>query len=302
MTFETRSSEHVSAAAGLDLEEVLAALKKAGIDAFPAYGTLLGAVRDGKLIGHDSDADIGYVSRHEHPARRGPRVVRAAAPAGRAGLFDQPLQRRRLQGDVHEADGSLRGLDVFGGFLAGLPVADGRDPDAVQGRLDLPARHHHVRGAGRFRPRPGPTGSLLRRMAELAVPDPAFHFETPGSTYRRLDGWFRGTRAAARLGPEYHGQANNQPAAAERAGATFLEAGARGRVAGRRRCGRGSDALWFARQGRHAMGLDFARGFENAAPQADEQADLDVSRRTCWSCGTSSPGAPGSLRCPAPAR
>ncbi|MGZ8743548.1 MAG: hypothetical protein ACXWXO_11565, partial [Nocardioides sp.] len=66
-TFDTRSAEHVAPL--LDsIEEVLGALKKAGIDAFPAYGTLLGAVRGGKLIGHDSDADLGYVSEHTHPA------------------------------------------------------------------------------------------------------------------------------------------------------------------------------------------------------------------------------------------
>jgi hypothetical protein len=65
-TFDTRSEEHVAPL--LDsIEEVLGALKSAGVDAFPAYGTLLGAVRGGKLIGHDSDADLGYVSEHEHP-------------------------------------------------------------------------------------------------------------------------------------------------------------------------------------------------------------------------------------------
>ena len=36
----------------------------AGVEAFLAYGTLLGAVREGRLLGHDSDADLGYVSRH----------------------------------------------------------------------------------------------------------------------------------------------------------------------------------------------------------------------------------------------
>ena len=65
-TFDTRSAEHVAPL--LDsIEEVLAALKQAGVDAFPAYGTLLGAVRSGELIGHDSDADLGYVSSHTHP-------------------------------------------------------------------------------------------------------------------------------------------------------------------------------------------------------------------------------------------
>ena len=30
--------------------------------------------------------------------------------------------------------------------------------------------------------------------ASWRVPDPAFHFETPRSTHRRLNGWFRGIR------------------------------------------------------------------------------------------------------------
>ena len=46
------------------IDEVLAALRTAGVEPFLAYGTLLGAVREGRLLGHDSDADLGYVSRH----------------------------------------------------------------------------------------------------------------------------------------------------------------------------------------------------------------------------------------------
>src|ERR1700710_537931 len=39
-----------------------------GIDAHLSYGCLLGAVRDGRMIGHDSDADLAYLSAHTHPA------------------------------------------------------------------------------------------------------------------------------------------------------------------------------------------------------------------------------------------
>ena len=45
------------------IDEVIKALREVGIDAFLAYGTLLGAYREGKVIGNDSDADLGYVSR-----------------------------------------------------------------------------------------------------------------------------------------------------------------------------------------------------------------------------------------------
>lgn len=41
------------------LWEVLAQLKAAGIEAFPAFGTLLGLTRDGQLLPFDKDVDLG---------------------------------------------------------------------------------------------------------------------------------------------------------------------------------------------------------------------------------------------------
>ena len=58
---------------------------KAGVPAFICYGTLLGAVRNGKLIGHDNDIDIAYVSEHPHPVdvvREGYRVERVLRDDG----------------------------------------------------------------------------------------------------------------------------------------------------------------------------------------------------------------------------
>ena len=116
-TFDTRSEEHVAPL--LDsIEEVLAALAEAGIEAFPAYGTLLGAVREQHLIGHDSDADLGYVSRHGHPLD----VIRESFRLQRR-LAERGYRITRYSGiafkvDVVEGDGSVRGLDVFGGFLS----------------------------------------------------------------------------------------------------------------------------------------------------------------------------------------
>ena len=75
-------------------------------------------MRGGRLIGHDSDADLGYVSDHTHPVD----VVRESFRLQRA-LADMGYRISRYSGaafkvDVVEADGSVRGLDVFGGFLA----------------------------------------------------------------------------------------------------------------------------------------------------------------------------------------
>jgi hypothetical protein len=39
-----------------------------GVEAYLNYGALLGAVRDGAMIAHDSDTDVCYLSRHTSPA------------------------------------------------------------------------------------------------------------------------------------------------------------------------------------------------------------------------------------------
>ena len=39
-----------------------------GLEAYLNYGALLGAVRDGAMIAHDSDTDVCYLSQH---GRRG---------------------------------------------------------------------------------------------------------------------------------------------------------------------------------------------------------------------------------------
>ena len=43
------------------LNQIEVELEKAGIKSFITYGTLLGIIREGKFIGHDSDIDIGVI-------------------------------------------------------------------------------------------------------------------------------------------------------------------------------------------------------------------------------------------------
>lgn len=193
-TFEGRSDDAVQPL--LDsIDEVIEVVAESGIEAFLTYGTLLGAVRDGKLIGHDSDADLGYVSAHTDPAdvviesfalqralqQRGYKVVRYSGAA--------------IKVDVIEPDGAVRGLDLFGGFL--------RDGQLhLLGEIRTPFEREWIWPLttatleGREFPVPADPDRLLVATYGEAwrTPDPAFHFETPTSTSRRLNGWFRGTR------------------------------------------------------------------------------------------------------------
>jgi SAM-dependent methyltransferase len=279
-TFDTRSAEHVAPL--LDsIEEVLAALRKAGIDAFPAYGTLLGAVRGGKLIGHDSDADLGYVSEHSHPVD----VVRESFRLQRS-LADMGYRISRYSGaafkvDVIEGDGSVRGLDVFGGFLA-----DGHLH--LMGEIRTPFEREWIFPLGtttlegRELPAPANPDEFLTATygPSWRVPDPAYKFETPVSTHRRLNGWFRGVRVKRDAWDRTYSRVPSTPPTIEPSPfARWVrkrEGGVPQRVVDVG-CGRGVDDLWFARQGASVLGLDYApRGSTRVARLAtEEHVDLE---------------------------
>jgi hypothetical protein len=286
-TFDTRSAEHVKPL--LDsIEEVLGALKKAGIDAFPAYGTLLGAVREGRLIGHDSDADLGYVSDHTHPVD----VVMESFRLQRA-LADMGYRISRYSGgafkvDVVEGDGSVRGLDVFGGFLA-----DGNLH--LMGEIRTPFRREWIFPLGtttlegRELPAPANTDEFLTATygPSWRVPDPAYKFGTPESTHRRLNGWFRGTRVKRENWDRTYSRLPAEPPAIEPSDfATWVlkeEGGVPERLVDVG-SGRGVDDLWFARQGSKVTGLDYAiRGSVPVAKLA-ETDDVDLEFRTMNLC------------------
>lgn len=278
-TFDTRSAEHVAPL--LDsIEKVLAALKEVGVDAFVAYGTLLGAVRGGRLIGHDSDADLGYVSRHTHPVD----VILESFALQRA-LAAMGYQISRYSGaafkvEVAEADGSIRGLDVFGGFLAFGHLH-------LMGEIRTPFKPEWIFPLGtttlegRELPAPANTDRFLAATygPNWRVPDPAFQFETPLSTHRRLNGWFRGTHVKRAAWDRAYSNPrlalpNLEPTdfarwvvAQEGVPERLVDLG----------CGRGVDDLWFARNGAKVIGLDYVTRASNPVAKvvADEDADLE---------------------------
>lgn len=255
-TFDSRDAVHVAPL--LDaIEEVLGALKAAGIDAFLAYGTALGAVRDGRLIGHDSDADLGYVSRHQHPVdvvRESFRVQRTLRAMGYRVTRYSAIA---IKVHVTESDGLDRGLDVFGGFMRDGVLY-------LMGELAIPFERAWIEPfgtatlEGREFPVPADTDAFLTATygPRWRVPDPAFKFETSEETIERFNGWFRGMRKGRAGWHAYVRRVQDQPLRPSRTahvvaerhpGATVVDVG----------CGRGADVGFFADQGMRAVGLDY---------------------------------------------
>lgn len=276
--FASRDPEHLEPL--LDaIGTVLAAVEGAGLEPFLAYGTLLGAVRDGTFIGHDSDADLGYVSHHDHPVD----VIRESfllqRRLQRAGFTIHRYSGLAFKVSVRESDGNVRGLDVFGGFL--------REGNLfLMGEVGHPFRaewltpRSEVQLAKRVFPAPARPEKLLEVMygESWRTPDPAFKFTTPDFASRRLNGWFRGTRVGldnrwARFRDHPDGPPSGRPSGFARwvrahepdlgpDRGTLIDLG----------CGNGTDALWFARSGVRTHGLDYF-------PRAFRRADLRARRR-----------------------
>lgn len=266
-TFDTRTREHVEPL--LDaIAFVLAGLSEVGVDGFLAYGTLLGAVREGRLIGHDSDADLGYVSHHTEPADVVLESFAIQRRLVRAGYTIVRYSGAAFKVEVTESDGTVRGLDVFGGFMREGHLH-------LMGEIRTPFRTDwvHPLGVASLEGREFPVPADPDRFLAATygpgwrTPDPAFHFETPASTSRRLSGWFRGifvsrptwdraysaSRYARGKGPSGTAEwlVDREPDVA-----SFVDIG----------CGRGRDVAHLARRGVVCLGLDLhPRAYETVA-------------------------------------
>ncbi len=281
-TFDTRDPEQTAPL--LDsTEAVLSALHESGVDAFPAYGTLLGAVREQDFIGHDSDVDLGYVSRYTHPVDVIRESLRLQRDLEDRGFVVDRYSAAALKVDVIEADGGRRGLDVFGGYFL-----DGHL--YLMGEIGTPFREDWVFPlgtctlAGRTLPAPARPEKLLEATygPSWRVPDPAFHFETPRTTHRRLNGWFRGLRIFRNEWDRRYSQLKDKlPGLEPSALASFVveQEGTPDRVVDVG-AGRGSDSLWLARRGIPVLTLDYAHGASNAVRRVAAEEGLD--HETGW--------------------
>ncbi len=235
--------------------------KKAGVPAFICYGTLLGAIRNGELIGHDNDVDVAYLSRHPHPVD----VVREAYRVERALVDAGWLVRRgsgvRINVRLHLSDRSTRFIDVFtANWVEGVLYIPSDTGFELPEDVILPLRPTTLHG----RELPGPADPERLLAATYGegwrTPDPSFKYETPRWLARRFGGWFGGLKTGRKHWDAFYlagarGVPKGPSPFARWVSRTYpstrplVELGS----------GTGRDALWFAKaKGRRVTAFDYS--------------------------------------------
>jgi hypothetical protein len=90
-----------------------------GIEGWISFGTLLGAARDGGVIGHDSDIDLCFLSERETPAEMTAELWEIGRALRRRGMRVQHKSASFLTVRIKAPDGGNVGLDIYTCFYVG---------------------------------------------------------------------------------------------------------------------------------------------------------------------------------------
>ena len=170
---------------------------RVGIDAHVSYGCLLGAVRTGQMIGHDSDSDLAYLSRHTHPADVVRESFRMERELRQLGWKVVRMSGADLKLFLPLSDGRVVHVDVFGAFHVGdtFYQLGGRSGQLPREAL-TPASSVVLEGVSLAAPADPERVLEFLYGPTWRVPDPSFKPVDPWPGLRRIDGWMRGVRTA----------------------------------------------------------------------------------------------------------
>ncbi len=234
--------------------------EKVGIDAHVSYGCLLGAVREGRMIGHDTDADLAYLSAFTHPADIVRESFRMERELRELGWKVTRMSGADLKLFLPLPDGRVVHLDVFGAFHVGdtFYQMGGRSGSLARDAL-TPASTVVLEGVELAAPADPERVLAFLYGPGWRVPDPSFQNVDPVVGLRRLGGWFGGGRRnLAEWNQLYRSRRSEIP----RKGSPFaawvsarIPDGARVVDLG---CGTGRDSGWFVHQGHDVVGADYA--------------------------------------------
>lgn len=266
-------------------QRVLADLRDVvGVEAYLNYGALLGAIREGRMLGHDSDTDVCYLSKHTVPAD----IITESYAIERT-MRERGWSVLRMSGGdikvLHEvSDGRKVHIDIFVAFY--VPDKDG-EPVFYQlgnrsGRLRreaiVPVSTINLHGYD-F-PAPAEPEEMLAFIygPKWRTPDPSFKYADPPAGVRRLDGWLRGFRTDMGAWTEFHNTHGSELESKQSAFGAWVQrqlpedakvvdlgAGAVGR-----------DARFFARKGHQVRSVDFSRAAVAAVRRRAERHKLPL--------------------------
>ncbi|MGZ4455393.1 MAG: hypothetical protein ACXVGM_17480, partial [Oryzihumus sp.] len=90
-----------------------------GVRGWIAFGTLLGAAREGKVIGHDSDIDLAYLSEQETPAEMAVELYRIGRALRRHGMNVLNKSAAFITVVFTSPDGGMSSIDIYTCFYVG---------------------------------------------------------------------------------------------------------------------------------------------------------------------------------------
>jgi hypothetical protein len=255
-----------------------------GVPAFLAYGSLLGAVRNGHLIGHDTDADIAYLSNHVHPADLAMESASLERHLRARGWITRRERAGKIQALVQDGDGAPRHIDIFVAILSDGHLFLDQFVEAPMDRSALvPQSTVVLEGVEILSP--ANPHELLRATygPQYLTPDPSFTYRNPTArtrTSRALIGNYRYRRPdwTRHLRPQVEGRSarrstrfahwvaeEEERRVTERL--TWIDVG----------CGAATDAIWAARRGHSSVGLDFAVPVLRVQAGIARRAGLDAT-------------------------
>ena len=270
-------------------DEILAGTQRAlrdltegcGLEAYLNYGALLGAVRDGAMIAHDSDTDVCYVSHAASPAD----LILESYAVERV-LRDRGWTLLRMSGgDVKLllplSDGRQCHIDVFVAFrVAGTFYQLGNRSGHLPESDLLPLSTIELHGFT------FPAPARPERMLEFVygpgwrVPDPSFRYADPVAGIRRLDGWLRGFRTDMGRWTEFYAGPGRRLRRRRSSFARWVDAQVpRGVGIADLGCGTGRDAIFLARRGHPVAAYDFCRNARSRTGRKGRRKGLPVEPR-----------------------
>lgn len=206
--FETRREGGAVEAMTAMSERVLGVMRDAcGIEGWISFGTLLGAARSGKVIGHDSDIDLCFLSEKQTPAEMAVEIWDIARALVDAGISVKHKTASFLTVVYDAPDGGEDGIDIYTCFYVGdLLHETATVRERVPRSAVLPLRA--LEFEGRDMPAPADPDLMLTVSygPEWRVPDPSFRHLPSREITERFDGWFSSVMTHRRDWTQFNGQ------------------------------------------------------------------------------------------------